>query len=545
MAGRRGTSAKKKKITTKRKPTKEEKPWLTEKLVLGWKVTKGLDPEHWENPRAKPGGHSIEDVVTAERKRIAHHTVIIAQSGSGKSFFLGRLIEEILVKTSCNVLIFDPNSDFRKISECKEPKYWTKRKYRYNRAERRGFLADEPTQGHFLFRWKKVTTLLHGRPADRPKKKGSFQELQLDWRSFPIDVLAAETEPELRDQLQHCHSFVITLADLAHDTKKKGWSDRSFFENARQLCENTQQDDKTAKPDHAVLQALGDAFGLEIASGGGTSSNDDADAVVSLDAGLPSVVASFNREAEGPVRDKILDALRSRRLFSKEAWAFYFPRVILLEGSGKMDPRIHQPANKREPKRVEIVDLPSLPARHDQKVAISTFLETAWMRARAEWEVALKRPENRRDKRVPTFIVVEEAHNLIPSKAKSPIDKKLQEQFRRVAAEGRKFGLFLILVSQRPDKLDRMIMSECENRAVMRVGSSFVLRTTCEILGLDGVLPRLTEKVLEFDLGRALLVGPWVGEEPAFLVSAARRTMEGGRDLDPDHWTKPAIDGKP
>jgi DNA helicase HerA-like ATPase len=124
--------------------------------------------------------------------------------------------------------------------------------------------------------------------------------------------------------------------------------------------------------------------------------------------------------------------------------------------------------------------------------------------------------------------------------AKTPIEEKLKEQFRRLASEGRKFGLFLILVSQRPDKLDRMVMSECENRAVMRVGSSFILRTTCEVLGLDGVVPKMTDKVLDFDQGRALLAGPWVSDEPAFLVSAARRTKEGGRDLRWQYWARAA-----
>src|ERR1700719_274025 len=82
-----------------KKPNLKKMPWLTENLVLGWKVTKGLEPQHWEQQNARPGKHKLTDVVSAVPKSIAHHTVIIAQSGSGKSFFLGRLIEEILLKT--------------------------------------------------------------------------------------------------------------------------------------------------------------------------------------------------------------------------------------------------------------------------------------------------------------------------------------------------------------------------------------------------------------------------------------------------------------
>ncbi len=53
-------------------------------------------------------------------KEFSKHTAILAQSGSGKSFFLGRLIEELLLKTECKVLILDPNSDFVRIHEVEQ-----------------------------------------------------------------------------------------------------------------------------------------------------------------------------------------------------------------------------------------------------------------------------------------------------------------------------------------------------------------------------------------------------------------------------------------
>jgi hypothetical protein len=62
---------------------------------------------------------------------MANHTVIVAQSGSGKSYFLGRIVEELLLKTKSRVLVFDPNADFRKISEVIGPDGW-KDKAKYN-----------------------------------------------------------------------------------------------------------------------------------------------------------------------------------------------------------------------------------------------------------------------------------------------------------------------------------------------------------------------------------------------------------------------------
>ena len=60
------------------------------------------------------------DMVRILTKKMDTHTVIIAQSGSGKSFFLGRLIEEIMIKSKARCLILDPNGDFRKIYKIDE-----------------------------------------------------------------------------------------------------------------------------------------------------------------------------------------------------------------------------------------------------------------------------------------------------------------------------------------------------------------------------------------------------------------------------------------
>ena len=69
-------------------------------LVIGWKVNQDLEPRYWaEGENAQPGGHKPDDLVHIPSKQVANHTVIVAQSGSGKSFFVGRIIEEILLKT--------------------------------------------------------------------------------------------------------------------------------------------------------------------------------------------------------------------------------------------------------------------------------------------------------------------------------------------------------------------------------------------------------------------------------------------------------------
>ena len=73
----------------------------------------------------------------------------------------------------------------------------------------------------------------------------------------------------------------------------------------------------------------------------------------------------------------------------------------------------------------------------------------------------------------------------------------------------------------------------------MRIGSRSVLDVTRQMLGLDDFAPKLMEKCLEFEIGRALLVGPWAAGGAQIVYSAARRTIEGGRNLRDEFWARP------
>lgn len=86
-------------------------------LDLGWIVDSQLHPMCCIQSKERPG---YSDMVRIPTKKMDTHTVIIAQSGSGKSFFLGRLVEEIMIKSKARCLILDTNGDFRKINKIDE-----------------------------------------------------------------------------------------------------------------------------------------------------------------------------------------------------------------------------------------------------------------------------------------------------------------------------------------------------------------------------------------------------------------------------------------
>lgn len=73
------------------------------------------------------------------------------------------------------------------------------------------------------------------------------------------------------------------------------------------------------------------------------------------------------------------------------------------------------------------------------------------------------------DRIPPFFAVVEEAHNFIPSRGEGQLETPSVEIIRKVITEGRKFGTGLLLVSQRPSRLDETALSQCNTFLIFRL----------------------------------------------------------------------------
>jgi hypothetical protein len=229
-------------------------------------------------------------------------------------------------------------------------------------------------------------------------------------------------------------------------------------------------------------------------------------------------------------------AVMAARYVSPEVAQFYFARARECEIAGILR---HTPPPDWQAFRSLVFDLPSLPNAELRLLVVHQVLSRLWTFQRQAWQKAMENPAVD-DQRVPQFIVVDEAHNLIPATPQSRAAEVVRDVFRTVAAEGRKFGLFLIVVSQRPDKLDTMILSECQNKIVMRLDSPEVLEKVQNSLGVSGDVAEHLAGCLKYRTGRALLLGGWSPGEPTKFMSAARRTVEGGRSLNPRYWTQPA-----
>ena len=102
----------------------------------------------------------------------------------------------------------------------------------------------------------------------------------------------------------------------------------------------------------------------------------------------------------------------------------------------------------------------------------------------------------KREQRRPILIVIDEAHNLCSPENDSPLHRAVRERITQIAAEGRKFGLWLLLSTQRPSKVHPSIISQCDNLALMKMGSPVDLDELATIFGfapraLLGSIPAL------------------------------------------------------
>ena len=82
-------------------------------------------------------------------------------------------------------------------------------------------------------------------------------------------------------------------------------------------------------------------------------------------------------------------------------------------------------------------------------------------RAAIRW----KRKEEGEKTPGPVLIVIEEAHNFVPAKQAASSSRILT----KIASEGRKFGVGLCIVSQRPGKVDSDALSQCNSMIILRI----------------------------------------------------------------------------
>lgn len=483
-------------------------------LILGWKVDNNWEPIYWKTDSPKPGNQDDSDLVTIDPKMIGFHTAIIAQSGSGKSFLLGRLIEEIALRTQSNCIIFDPNADFIKIYEIEKIGLWKDAIF----ANGRGKLPHEKSQVEFKNNWNLKSKSIYNLSMNI-QSSVNLKRLSIIWETVDSDFISEELDPILRSPVFHCHNFLKALIDL--------------FKIKYYDLPNPPTLQKVNVMAQYILTNLEN----------NTNNSFNLNSYLKLQFDTQKLISKIPlKDLVVDIKNRIADNKRLIRTAVKSitpaARISYFGKLEEYIYNRIIETNIFESSSILQDKRIQVIDLPSLNNKSTKLLTINSILQEIWTKAKSEWNFALQHsPED--DKRVPTFIIIDEAHNLIPSNPKSISEKTLLEQFRTIVAEGRKYGIFLIVASQRPDKLDPMILSDCENKIIMKLSSKSVLEQLSKVINLEDIPVRILNKCLELTSGKGILIGNWAENSYIPFYSAARRTVEGGRNLRPEYWAKP------
>lgn len=344
------------------------------------------------------------------------HTFLCGQSGSGKTYALGTILEQLVLHTSLRIVVLDPNSDFVRLADV------------------------------------------------RPDVDGDLAATYRD----AVSGLAVRRAGAAGDERLHVRFTDCDAQEQAAILRLDPIADREEYGTLLDLLEEGLQDPNASA--QAIAQRL-------------------------LAAEDPSVRALGTR-------------LRSLGIDQWSIWSVGDRGSLqdLAAGDGP---------------RLLVVDLGSLGTQGEMAVAAETLLAALW---------------RRRSDREPVLIVIDEAHNVCPREPGDEVSALASELTARIAAEGRKFGLYLLVSTQRPFRVNELVVSQCDNLVMMRMTSAGDLAYVADLLSFA---PRpLLEEATSFRMGESLVAGK-IAPHPTFVRFGPRIAEEGGADV-PTTWARRA-----
>jgi uncharacterized protein len=331
------------------------------------------------------------------------HTFLCGQSGSGKSYSLGLMLEQLLLQTTLKVIVLDPNSDVVHLAETRD---------------------------------------------------GADPRLADDWRDRAGGIAVRSSGPG-------ANRLRLRFAEL--DDEATGALLR--------------MDPIADRDEYAALASL-------------------------LADAQPQTLAAL-AGADRPEAQRLALRIANLRVEDYGVWA--------RGDAGSLLDDLDDPAV-----RCLIVDIGCLPTRQEQALVAATVLRGLW---------------ERRLRREPVLAVIDEAHNVCPAVPADPLTELATEHAIRIAGEGRKFGIYLLVATQRPQKVHENVLSQCDNLVLMRLNSAADAAFIQQLYGFAP--PGLVGLATDFGLGEALVAGK-IAPHPAVVRFGDRVAREGGGDVRSD-----------
>ncbi|WP_207742426.1 helicase HerA domain-containing protein [Clostridium tepidum] len=400
-------------------------------------------------------GNNIVPVYLDVNKLVTEHLAVLAMTGSGKSYTVGRIIERLVAEMNGTVVVFDVHGEYGKAFEKGEIHYNSNLDFIEDERERESI---EKIQDNLLKMLKagggiKVYTPQIDSFDYKYSAKNHHLALQFD--RFDMDDLSSIL-PGLTEAQERVLDVAIRYWKAKYNNPPRDIQDLTYL--------------------------LSDENGLEELKGWDNLTEGESKALNNRSAAVASMKLS-----------RVINEAKS-----------FYSRAI-----GEPTDIYEMIGEKNSVGRLVIIDLQGL--SDDAKQIITALISSEIMRASSDKKRKIR----------PCFLVYEEGHNFAPAGIPS-ISKKI---IKKIAAEGRKFGVGFAIISQRPSKLDPDVTSQCNTIITMRLKNPddqrFIAKTSDMFSKSD------IEELPSLSTGEALINGRSI-PAPLLVKVGTKALLHGG-----------------
>lgn len=399
-------------------------------------------------------GENTVPVFLDVNNLVTEHLAVLAMTGSGKSYTLGRIIERLVAINNGTVVVFDPHGEYGKalargklnfasdldaVEDGRDRKELPRIKTMFERLQEAdaGIQVYSPQHDSF-----------------RHKYAGKNHVLALQFDHFEMDDVA-EILPGLTEPQQRVFDVAIRYWRQVDTTEPRDINRLRYF--------------------------LGD--GLDELRDWDDLSDAEATALNGRSAAVASMKLS-----------RVLN----------EAQSFYSATMAEPTDIYRM---IGRPSSRKG--RLIVIDLQGL--SDTAKQVVCALLSSEILRAASSKTDPLR----------PCFLVYEEGHNFAPAGGNAVSHRVI----KKIAGEGRKFGVGFGIVSQRPSKLDADVTSQCNTLITMRLKNPddqrFIAKSSDMVSKAD------LDELSSLSTGEALVCGRSI-PAPLLVKVGAKALIHGG-----------------
>ena len=409
-------------------------------------------------------GENTVPVYLDINRLVTEHLAVLAMTGSGKSYTVGRIIERLVALNGGTVVVFDPHGEYGKALQDGTLHFNENFDALEDPRDQRTIPEIQATLRELTAAGAGIIVYTPQHESFRHKYAGKNKELALEFDRFEMDDIN-EILPELTEPQQRVLDVAIRYWRVNERTEPRDINRLRYY--------------------------LGE--GLDLIRDWDELTDAESNALTSRSAAIASMKLS-----------RVLNEARS----------FYSASMSQPTNIYEM---LGRPSNTQG--RLIIVDLQGL--SDTAKQVITGLLSSEILRAAT----------SKTDPIRPTFIVYEEGHSFAPAGMRAVSHRII----RKIASEGRKFGVGFAIVSQRPSKLDPDVTSQCNTLITMRLKNPddqrFISKTS-DLVGKADL-----DELPSLSTGEALIYGRSI-PAPLLVKVGSKALVHGGESPEVlDVWS--------